>query len=59
MTGGSIVRADPGRTRQCDRTFNLPYVEAIRARLGRRIPIVMITESQPIDNVRRFRRTRA
>ena len=54
MTGGSIVRPIRGGPDNAT-DFNLPYVEAIRARIGRRIPIVMITESQPIDNVRRFR----
>ena len=54
MTGGSIVRPIRGGPDNAT-DFNLPYVEAIRARLGRRIPIVMITESQPIENVRRFR----
>jgi hypothetical protein len=54
MTGGSIVRPVRGGPDNAT-DFNLPYVEAIRAKLGRRIPIVMITESQPMDNVRRFR----
>ena len=54
MTGGSIVRSVKGGADNAT-DFNLPYVEAIRERLGRRIPIVMITESQPIENVRRFR----
>jgi hypothetical protein len=54
MTGGSIVRPVRGGPDNAT-DFNLPYVEAIRARLGRRVPIVMITESQPLENVRRFR----
>ncbi len=54
MTGGSIVRPVRGGPDNAT-DFNLPYVEAIRARLGRRIPIVMITESQPLENVRRLR----
>ena len=54
MTGGSIVRPVRGGPDNAT-DFNLPYVEAIRSRLGRRVPIVMITESQPLDNVRRFR----
>lgn len=54
MTGGSIVRPVRGGPDNAT-DFNLPYVEAIRERLGRRIPIVMITESQPLENVRRFR----
>jgi len=54
MTGGSIVRKLKGGPDNAT-DFNLPYVEAIRERIGRRIPIVMITESQPLENVRRFR----
>lgn len=54
MTGGSIVRPVKGGPDNAT-DFNLPYVEAIRATIGRRVPIVMITESQPLDNVRRFR----
>jgi hypothetical protein len=54
MTGGSIVRSIKGGPDNAT-DFNLPYIEAIRERLGRRVPIVMITESQPLDNVRRFR----
>jgi hypothetical protein len=54
MTGGSIVRKVRGGADNAT-DFNLPYVEAIRARIGRRVPIVMITESQPIENVKRFR----
>ncbi|MBM4188863.1 MAG: hypothetical protein FJ206_16280 [Gemmatimonadetes bacterium] len=54
MTGGSIVRPVRGGPDNAT-DFNLPYVEAIRERIGRRVPIVMITESQPMENVRRFR----
>ncbi|MBI4503511.1 MAG: hypothetical protein HY700_20415 [Gemmatimonadetes bacterium] len=54
MTGGSIVRKLKGGPDNAT-DFNLPYVEAIRERIGRRIPIVMITESQPLENIRRFR----
>lgn len=54
MTGGSIVRPIRGGPDNAT-DFNLPYVEAIRARIGRRIPIVMITESQPLEDVKRFR----
>ncbi len=54
MTGGSIVRPLRGGPDNAT-DFNLPYVEAIRERLGRRVPIVMITESQPLENVKRFR----
>ena len=54
MTGGSIVRKVRGGADNAT-DFNLPYIEAIRARLGRRIPIVMITESQPLENIKRFR----
>lgn len=54
MTGGSIVRkVQGGPDNAAD--FNIPYVEAIRERLGRRIPIVMITESQPMDRLARLR----
>jgi len=35
--------------------FNIPYVEAIRERIGHRVPIVMITESQPMDRLRRMK----
>ena len=54
MTGGSIVRkVQGGPDNAAD--FNIPYVAAIRERIGRRIPIVMITESQPMENIRRFK----
>lgn len=54
MTGGSIVRkVQGGADNAAD--FNIPYVEAIRERIGHRIPIVMITESQPMDRLRRMR----
>ena len=54
MTGGSIVRSVKGGADNAT-DFNLPYIEAIRARIGHRVPIVMITESQPLDNVRRLK----
>jgi hypothetical protein len=54
MTGGSIVRSvQKGPDNAAD--FNIPYVAAIRERIGHRIPIVMITESQPMDRLRRFK----
>jgi hypothetical protein len=53
MTGGSIVRKLRGADNAAE--FNIPYVEAIRARIGNRIPIVMITESQPMPAVRALR----
>jgi hypothetical protein len=54
MTSGSIVRpVQGGASNAAD--FNIPYIEAIRARIGARLPIVMITESQPIDAVKRLR----
>jgi hypothetical protein len=54
MTSGSIVRSvRRGPDNAAD--FNVPYVEAIRESLGNRIPIVMITESQPMDRLRRLR----
>ena len=54
MTGGSILRkVQRGADNATD--FNIPYIEAIRERIGNRIPIVMITESQPIENVKRLR----
>lgn len=54
MTGGSIVRPlHGGPDNAAD--FNIPYIEAIREKIGRRIPIVMITESQPLDKVRQLR----
>ena len=51
MTGGSIVRSVRGGPDNAA-DFNIPYVAAIRARLGRRIPIVMITESQPMEKLK-------
>lgn len=54
MTGGSIIRPVRGGPDNAT-DFNLPYIEAIRTRIGRRVPIVMITESQPMENIRRFR----
>lgn len=51
MTGGSIVRkVQGGPDNAAD--FNAPYVAAIRERIGHRVPIVMITESQPMDKLR-------
>jgi hypothetical protein len=54
MTGGSIVRKVRGGPDNAA-DFNIPYVEAIRDRIGHRIPIVMITESQPMDRLARMR----
>lgn len=54
MTGGSIVRSLRGGPDNAA-DFNIPYVQAIRERIGNRIPIVMITESQPMDRLRRMR----
>ena len=54
MTGGSIVRKVKGGPNNAT-DFNIPYVEAIRERIGRRVPIVMITESQPVECIQRFR----
>jgi hypothetical protein len=54
MTGGSILRKVRGGPDNAT-DFNIPYVMAIRERIGNRIPIVMITESQPVEDVRRFR----
>lgn len=54
MTSGSILRKVRGRPGNAA-DFNIPFVEAIRARIGGRTPIVMITESQPIDAVKRLR----
>ena len=51
MTGGSIVRkVQGGPDNAAD--FNAPYVAAIRERIGHRVPIVMITESQPMDKLK-------
>jgi hypothetical protein len=51
MTGGSIVRkVQGGPDNAAD--FNAPYVAAIRERIGHRVPIVMITESQPADRLK-------
>ena len=54
MTGGSIVRKVRGGPDNAA-DFNIPYVEAIRDRIGHRIPIVMITESQPMERLARMR----
>ncbi len=54
MTGGSIVRRVPGGAENAA-DFNIPYVAAIRERIGNRIPIVMITESQPMDLLDKLR----
>jgi hypothetical protein len=54
MTSGSIVRKVRGGADNAAH-FNRPYVEAIRARVGWRLPIVMITESQPIEAVKALR----
>jgi hypothetical protein len=54
MTGGSILRKVQGGPDNAT-DFNLPYVEAIRERIGRRIPIVLIIESQPPERVERLR----
>ena len=53
MTGGSIVRKVRGGPDNAA-DFNVPFVEAIRDRIGSRIPIVMITESQPMDRLQRL-----
>lgn len=54
MTGGSIVRSIRGGPDNAA-DFNAPYIEAIREKIGYRIPIVMITESQPMDRLKRLR----
>ncbi len=54
MTGGSIVRKVRGGPDNAA-DFNIPYVAAIRERIGHRVPIVMITESQPLDKLRQLR----
>jgi hypothetical protein len=54
MTSGSILRDVQGRGENAA-DFNIPYVEAIRARIGGRLPIVLITESQPLERVKRLR----
>ncbi len=54
MTSGSIVRKVRGGADNAA-DFNIPYVEAIRSRIGGRLPIVMITESQPIERVKALR----
>ena len=54
MTGGSILRKVRGGADNAA-DFNIPYVEAIRERIGHGIPIVMITESQPMDRLKRLR----
>jgi len=54
MTGGSIMKPiRRGADNAVD--FNIPYVEAIREKIGNRIPIVMITESQPMDKLKRLK----
>jgi hypothetical protein len=54
MTGGSIVRRVRGGPDNAA-DFNIPYVAAIRERIGHRVPIVMITESQPLGKLREMR----
>jgi hypothetical protein len=54
MTGGSIVRKVRGGPDNAA-DFNIPYVAAIRERIGHRVPIVMITESQPMANIKRLK----
>jgi hypothetical protein len=54
MTGGSIVRKVRGGAEDAAH-FNLPFVEAIRERIGRRIPIVLIIEAQPTEHVKLLR----
>jgi hypothetical protein len=53
MTGGSIIRKVRGGPDNAA-DFNAPFVQAIRDRIGNRIPIVMITESQPMDRLQRL-----
>ena len=53
MTSGSIVRSVRGGPDNAA-DFNVPYIEAIRARIGHRVPIVMIAESQPMDRLKRL-----
>lgn len=54
MTGGSILRSvQKGPDNAAD--FNIPYVEAIRDKIGHRVPIVMITETQDRDRLRRMK----
>ncbi len=54
MTGGSILRSvQKGPDNAAD--FNIPYVEAIRDKIGHRVPIVMITETQDLDRLRRLK----
>lgn len=55
MTSGSILRKVRGGAGN-PTDFNLPYVEGIRAAIGNQTPIVLITESQPIEQVRRLHR---
>jgi hypothetical protein len=54
MTSGSILRKVRGNAENAA-DFNIPYVEAIRSRVSGRVPIVMITESQPIEAVKALR----
>jgi hypothetical protein len=54
MTGGSILRKVLGGADNAA-DFNAPYVAAIRERIGHRLPIVLITESQPIERVKALR----
>ena len=51
MIGGSIVRkVQGGPDNAAD--FNAPYVAAIRERIGHRVLIVTIAESQPMDRLK-------
>lgn len=51
ITGGAITRSVQGGASNAAE-FNIPYVEAIRTKIGGRIPIVLITEAQPLERVK-------
>jgi len=55
MTSGSILRSvQKGPDNAAD--FNIPYVEAIRERIGNRVPIIMITETQSKEGLWRLKK---
>lgn len=53
ITGGSIIRPVRGVANVVD--FQIPYVEAIRAEIGHRLPLVLIVEAQPAPELKRLK----
>lgn len=51
LTSGSITRKVQGGASNAA-AFNISYITAIREKIGGRVPIVLITESQPIERLK-------